>query len=93
MAKSLKLDCNQDDGDYTEGMKTAISMPDPTFESAERLGISCSRLYSEAVAEYVARHDPSTLTDRINAVCDEVDTKPHAFVGNAARRILVAGDW
>ena len=78
-------------------MKTPISIPDSVFESAERLAerleMSRSQLYSEAVAEYVARHEPSTLTETINAGCDEVDTRTDAFVGEAARRILVGSDW
>lgn len=78
-------------------MKTAISIPDPVFEGAERLAErlekSRSQLYSEAIAEYVARHDPATVTDRINAVCDDVDTRPDSFVSEAARRILVSSDW
>lgn len=77
-------------------MKIAVSIPDPVFESAERLASemkkSRSRLYSEAVAEYVARHDSATLTDRINAVCDEVDTSD-SFVSAAARRILSDTEW
>ncbi|MEO1086367.1 MAG: hypothetical protein AAFY88_19190 [Acidobacteriota bacterium] len=78
-------------------MKTAISIPDPIFESAERLAErlekSRSQLYSEAVAAYVARHDPSTLTDRINAVCDEVDTGPDSLVSEAARQVLAGSEW
>ncbi|MFL5301088.1 MAG: ribbon-helix-helix protein, CopG family, partial [Anaeromyxobacteraceae bacterium] len=47
-------------------MKTAISLPDDLFEQAERLARrldkSRSELYREAVAEYVARHDPEAIT-------------------------------
>jgi antitoxin MazE6 len=78
-------------------MKTAVSIPDPVFTSAERLAErmkkSRSQLYSEALAEYVDRHDPDTITDRINAVCDEVDTRPDPFSSEAARRILAATEW
>lgn len=53
------------------GMKTAVSIPDPVFRSAEllakRLRKSRSRLYAEAVADYVARHDP----DALRAALDE----------------------
>ncbi|MEE8585847.1 MAG: hypothetical protein V3T83_13450 [Acidobacteriota bacterium] len=49
---------------------------------------SRSQFYSEAVAEYVARHDPDTVTEQINAVCSEVDTRPDPFLTEAARRIL-----
>ena len=41
-------------------MKVAISLPDPTFERAERvakrLGISRSRLYARAVEAFVQSH-------------------------------------
>lgn len=78
-------------------MKTAISIPDPVFESAERLAErmkkSRSQLYSEAVAEYVVRHDPETLTERIDAVCDEPDSRLDPFLIEAARRVLATSEW
>lgn len=81
---------------YAQSMKIAVPIPDPVFESAERLASerkkSRSQLYSEAVAEYVAWHDSATLTDRINAVCDEVETSD-SFVSAAARRILSDTEW
>lgn len=82
---------------YTFGMKTAISVPDKIFASAERLAKrmkkSRSQIYSEAVSEYVARHEPDTVTEQINALADEVDTRPDPFVAEAARRILTDTDW
>ncbi len=78
-------------------MKTAVSVPDPIFASAERLAKkmkkSRSQVYSEALAEYVARHEPDTVTEQINAVCDEVDTRPDPFVTQSARRVLADTDW
>lgn len=78
-------------------MKTAISIPDRIFQSAERLASrlkkSRSQVYSEAVEEYVSRHDPDTLTEQINAVCDEVDTRPDPFLTEAARRVLAGSEW
>jgi predicted transcriptional regulator len=77
-------------------MKTAISIPDRVFRDAERLAErlkkSRSQMYSEAVAEYVARHEPA-LTAQIDAVCDEVDTRPDPFLAEAARRILQRTEW
>jgi predicted transcriptional regulator len=77
-------------------MKTAISIPDRIFQDAERLAEklqkSRSQMYSEAIAEYVARHEPD-LTAQINAVCDEVDTRPDPFLAEAARRILQRTEW
>lgn len=77
-------------------MKTAISVPDRVFRDAERLAErlkkSRSQIYSEAVQEYVARHEPD-LTEQINAVCAEVDTRPDPFVAAAARRVLERTEW
>ncbi len=54
---------------------------------------SRSQMYSEAVAEYVVRHEPDSLTEQINAVCAEVDTRPDAFLASAARRVLERTEW
>ena len=73
-------------------MKTAISIPDTVFESAERLAErmkkSRSQLYSEAVAEYLARHRHDAITERINEVCADTDTRPDDFSSEATRRVL-----
>ena len=51
-------------------MKTAISLPDDLFARAERtanqLGIPRSQLFARAVYEYLSRHDPESITTRIN---------------------------
>jgi len=53
-------------------MKVALSIPDELFESAEtvgkRLGLSRSRLYATALADFLAKHRGRKLTDRLNAV-------------------------
>jgi metal-responsive CopG/Arc/MetJ family transcriptional regulator len=53
-------------------MKTAISIPDDVFESAdelaEELGVSRSELYSTAVAEYLAKHRAQDVTAKLNEV-------------------------
>ena len=53
-------------------MKVALSIPDDLFESAEtlgkRLGLSRSRLYATALADYMAKHRGSKTTERLNAV-------------------------
>jgi predicted transcriptional regulator len=59
------------DPGHTFGMKTAVSLPDEVFQRAERLGKrlrkSRSALYGEAIAEYLARHDPDEITEALNA--------------------------
>lgn len=53
-------------------MKTAISIPDKTFHSAEalakRLGISRSELYSRAVDAFVNFNRNQLVTDKLNQV-------------------------
>jgi len=82
---------------YTSGMKTAISLPDEVFEQAERLARrlkkSRSELYREAVAEYVARHDPEAVTEAMNRIAEQVDTRPDAFSTEAARGVLERTEW
>jgi len=82
---------------YTFGMKTAISLPDDVFQQAERLARrlkkSRSELYREAVAEYVARHEPEAITDAMNRVAGEVDTGLDAFSSAAARKVLERMEW
>ena len=53
-------------------MKTAISIRDDVFDSAERMaksmGISRSELYTRAVKDYVSRHSGDRITERLDAV-------------------------
>jgi len=82
---------------YTFGMKTAISIPDKLYAEAERLSRrrkkSRSQLYAEAVAEYLARHDPEAVTEAMNRVCESIDTRPDPAVSAAARRTLESVEW
>ena len=78
-------------------MKTAISVPDDVFESAERLARrerrSRSEIYSTAVREYVARHSPDEITDALNRVVTEVGLSRDPFVARAAAQILENSEW
>jgi len=82
---------------YTEGMKTAVSVPDDVFEAAERLARrtkrSRSRLFSEALREYVARHAPDEVTEAMNRACAEAGAARDPFVSSAARRVLERSEW
>lgn len=53
-------------------MKTAISIPDRVFRSAEqlaaRLGVSRSELYSKALAALVEKHRDNLTTSRLNEI-------------------------
>jgi succinate dehydrogenase/fumarate reductase flavoprotein subunit len=82
---------------YTAGMKTAISVPDKIFKEAERYARrvrkSRSALYSEALAEYLARHAPDAVTDALDQVCRELDSQKDKFSRAAGRRILTRTPW
>ena len=78
-------------------MKTAVSVPDAIFERAEKLARrmrkSRSRLYSDALREYAARHDPATVTVALDALYEGEDSGTDAFARESARRTLRSTDW
>ena len=78
-------------------MKTAISIPDDVFDVAEKLarrqGVSRSRLFSDALREYVARHAPDEITDAVNRVVAEIGDSGADFAAAAARRVLTDEQW
>ncbi len=53
-------------------MKTAISIPDQTFDAAEqlvkRLGISRSELYAKAISSYLKEHRNDSVTEALNEI-------------------------
>jgi succinate dehydrogenase/fumarate reductase flavoprotein subunit len=80
------------------GMKTAISLPDDVYHEAERHAKrtrkSRSQLYAEALAEYLARHAPDEVTERMNQVLDELgEPGLDPFLAGAARRVLKDVEW
>lgn len=78
-------------------MKVALSIPDDLFESAEtlskRLGVSRSRLYATALADYVAKHRGRKTTDRLNAVYAAEPERLDPAVRRAQRRSLESDTW
>jgi metal-responsive CopG/Arc/MetJ family transcriptional regulator len=78
-------------------MKVALSIPDELFESAEtlgkRLGVSRSRLYATALADYVAKHRGRKTTDRLNAVYATEPARVDPVVRRAQRRSLDSDAW
>ncbi|OLB79807.1 MAG: CopG family transcriptional regulator [Actinobacteria bacterium 13_2_20CM_2_71_6] len=81
-------------------MKTAISIPDETFERAEEraasLGMSRSEFFTRAAQRYLDQLDEESLTGRIDAAIALVGDDDSAEVAVAAgRRYLRAAedDW
>lgn len=56
-------------------MKTAISIPDSIFQSAEimahQLAISRSELFTKAISEYLEAHKYKDVTESLNQVYSE----------------------
>ena len=82
---------------YTYSMKTAISLPDEIFESAdalaERLGLSRSELYATAVAEYLAKHRGEDVTARLNDVFADHPSGVDPAVRSAQARSIGRSEW
>lgn len=78
-------------------MKTAISIPDRIFRSAEqladRLGISRSELYSKALAALVDEHQDSLITSRLNEIygADQEDSSLDVELALLQHRTLARG--
>jgi predicted transcriptional regulator len=82
---------------YTPGMKTAISLPNRLFESADafavKTGRSRSDVYAEALREFLARHDEDRITEQLDALCADLDTGLPPERARAARRLLERSEW
>ena len=82
---------------YYSSMKTAISLSDELFESAdalaERLGISRSQLYATAVEEYLAKHRDEDVTARLNDVYAEQDSGMDPALRRAQARSVRSTEW
>ena len=78
-------------------MKTAVSVPDRVFNAGERLahrlGISRSRLYSEALREFVERHDDDQVTQRLNEVYGKEPSAVDPAISRIAARALPKESW
>ncbi|MDR3748395.1 MAG: ribbon-helix-helix protein, CopG family [Acidobacteriota bacterium] len=78
-------------------MKTAVSIPDDVFARAERLArrtkVSRSRMFSDALREYLACHSPDEITNAMNQACAEIGDTRDPFVAQAALRILERTEW
>ena len=78
-------------------MKTAISIPDAVFRSADslasRLGVSRSELYATAIAEFLAKHQSREVTNRLNALYAPEDSSLDPALRTAQARSLPRDQW
>jgi metal-responsive CopG/Arc/MetJ family transcriptional regulator len=78
-------------------MKTAVSIPNELFDVAERLARrtrkSRSRLFSDALREYVARRSPDKITEDMDQALAEIRESNDPLVAAASRRRLEQSEW
>jgi metal-responsive CopG/Arc/MetJ family transcriptional regulator len=78
-------------------MKTAISIPDPLFKAAEKLArqrkISRSELYSQALSEFLSKHERERIKAQISAVAEEVDTSLDPALIHSQAKVLSKDRW
>jgi metal-responsive CopG/Arc/MetJ family transcriptional regulator len=77
-------------------MKTAISLPDDTYEQATRqaaeLGISRSEFFARAARNYLNQLAVQSLTRQINEALQGASDDSNAAAAAAGRRYLAAQD-
>jgi antitoxin MazE6 len=83
---------------YTDDVKTAISLPDDTYEQATRqaaeLGISRSEFFARAARRYLDELASQSLTSQINEALQAGDDDSNAAAAAAGRSYLAAqDDW
>jgi metal-responsive CopG/Arc/MetJ family transcriptional regulator len=78
-------------------MKTAVSIPDAVFARTERFARrmkkSRSKIVSDALHEYLARHSPDEVTEAMDRALSLMDESTDAFVASAARHRLEQVEW
>jgi len=78
-------------------MKVAISIPDPVFAEAERLAqelhVPRSKLYADAIAQYLEMHGGAAVTARLNAVYSEQPSDVEPEFAYAQSAILDNEAW
>ncbi len=83
---------------YTEDVKTAISLPDETYEQATRqaaeLGISRSEFFARAARSYLDELASHSLTQQINEALQTAADDSSAATVTAGRNYLAGqDDW
>lgn len=78
-------------------MKTAISIPDKIFESAEelasKLGKSRSQLYTQAVSGLIERYQSESVTEKLDQIYGQTETRLDPLLDEMQRRSLSQDVW
>jgi metal-responsive CopG/Arc/MetJ family transcriptional regulator len=78
-------------------MKTAISIPDDIFQSAEqlarRLGVSRSELYVQALKSYLQEYHEEGVTEALNTIYEDIRAQLDPVLQRVQTRSLPRDDW
>ena len=78
-------------------MKTAISLPDTVFESAEtlatQLGLSRSELYTNALKAYLKKYDRTQTLNQLNKVYASESSELDATLAKMQMMSLPQDEW
>ena len=78
-------------------MKIAVSIPDDIFEDAEylarRQGKTRSKLYADAIAEYVGVYRTESITEQLNSVYATENSTLDPALELAQYKILDQEEW
>lgn len=78
-------------------MKTAVSIPDPIFDAAERVakqkGITRSELYARALSELLRSQDDTETTAQLDRVYAEHDATLEPSLATLPARVLEREQW
>ena len=78
-------------------MKTAISIPDKVFDSADllakKLKISRSQLYAKAIEEFVTEHAPASVRETLDQVYAAESSTMDPALARAQAAAITREDW
>jgi len=78
-------------------MKTAISIPDEIYHSADqlakRLGMSRSELYSKAVSIYISTHKNEAITEALDKIYAKETSEIDSAINVMQLKSLPREEW
>jgi metal-responsive CopG/Arc/MetJ family transcriptional regulator len=81
---------------YSSAVKTAVSIPDPIFEAADRLArrrrVSRSELYAEALVRLLEADDSRGITERLDEVYRDRPSELDPGLA-ALQAVAIEEDW
>lgn len=78
-------------------MKTAVSLPDPLFEAAEKLagklGVSRSELYQRALRRYLESYSNDVIREKLDEVYATESSRLDPVIEHLQNLSLPEDDW